>query len=184
MKRAAVLAIFLSACASTPAFFDGASLAGWQTSGAATWLVEAGEIIGSGEGNGFIATLADFSDFELSLDFYVDDDTNSGVFIRCQQRDNIHPNTCYELNIWDRHPVREARTGAIVFHVMPPLVDVNTLGRWNTFQVRAVGGRVEIRLNNQLTAVLEDAEYASGFIALQRWEYGRVRFRNLELKEL
>ena len=58
---------------------------------------------------------------------------------RCRERANIHPDNCFELNIYDAHPRQEARTGAIVFKVMPPLVHVDTVGRWNTYEVVAQG---------------------------------------------
>ena len=64
------------------------------------------------------------------------------------------------------------------------LAHVETVGHWNTYEITARGGFLEARVNGTVTAVLEDADPTRGFIALQRWEQGSVRFRNLELKPI
>jgi hypothetical protein len=185
MFRATLLAIFLSACAATPvALFNDADLTGWYPQGDADWRMEAGEIIGAGAGDGYLLSEAEYADFDLTLEFQIDAETNSGIYVRCQERDRVHPDTCYEMNIWDLHPQQEARTGAIVFRVMPPLAQVNTLQGWNSYRIRAEGPILQVWVNDQLTAVLEDAELAQGFIALQRWQTGSVRFRNVQMREL
>lgn len=173
----------LSACTQTTSLIDGGgSLAGWQESGDAHWKVNEGSIESSGTGNGYLATVAEYSDFELSAEFWVDATTNSGIFIRCKNRTNIHPDTCYELNIWDEHPKQEARTGAIVFKVMPPLEQVDTIGRWNLYEISAKGGVLIVAVNGQTTARMEDADPTPGFIALQHYETGTVKFRNIKIK--
>jgi hypothetical protein len=161
--------------------FDGSSLTGWQAGNSGVWRASAGELVGDGERDSYLATDAEYGNFVLSLEFSVDAGVNSGVFIRCQQRDNIHPTTCLELNIWDQHPQQEARTGAIVFRFMPPLAKVDTLGHWNHLRVEARGPRVELAINETLTARLTDADATPGFIALQHFGSGRVRFRNIVL---
>jgi hypothetical protein len=185
MEKTAVLLVVacaLSACTQTTSLFDGASLAGWQESGEAHWRVHDGNIESSGTGNGYLSTVAEYSDFELSAEFWVDVSTNSGIFIRCKDRANIHPDTCYELNIWDEHPKQEARTGAIVFKVMPPLAQVDTIGRWNLYEVSAKGGVLIVKVNGQTTARMENADPAPGFIALQHYEKGVVKFRNIDIR--
>lgn len=185
MNKTAVLffaACVLSACTQSTYLFDGASLSGWRKSGDAQWAVHEGNIESSGTGNGYLSTADEYSDFELSAEFWVDATTNSGIYIRCKDRDNIHPDTCYELNIWDKHPTQEARTGAIVFKVMPPLAQVDTIGRWNLYEVSAKGGVLIVKVNGQTTARMENADPAPGFIALQHYETGTVKFRNIEIK--
>lgn len=167
--------------AETLPLFNGESLLGWQTDDGAFWYVEEGAIVASGSGDGFLSTLKTYGDFYLKVEFLVDATTNSGAFIRCRDRERIHPETCYELNIWDEHPKQEARTGAIVMHVMPPLAQVQTVGQWSTLEVMARGGRIEVKVNGELTAALDDADATPGFIALQHWEKGTVRFRAVEI---
>jgi hypothetical protein len=174
-------AIQLTACATGTALFNGADLSGWDVVGDADWRVESGELVASGDGDGFLVSQAQFADFQLQLQFWVDDTTNSGVFIRCQDRTKIHPETCYELNIWDQHPQQEARTGAIVFNVMPPLAQVSTVGRWNNYDITAQGGTLVVTVNGILTAMMTRADPQGGYIALQHAEKGEVRFRNIRI---
>lgn len=186
-----LLLVLVSACSSQApvrdpfqALFDGASLAGWSVSGDVDWRVENGEIIASGPGDGFLLSDQEFQDFHLTLEFWVDADTNSGIFFRCDNRENIHPETCYEANIWDEHPQQIARTGAIVHKAMPPLKHVSTVGHWNTYKIAAEGKRVMVIVNGETTAFLYDAQIKNGFIALQHWRKGTVKFRNILIRKL
>jgi hypothetical protein len=68
--------------------FDGRSLDGWVVhSGAAEYSVELGAIVGesvAGTGNTFLCTERPFGDFELELEFKVDEALNSGVQVRSE----------------------------------------------------------------------------------------------------
>lgn len=185
-KALALLALcmLLMGCAPAPVLFDGVSLDGWESTGDANWSVVEGEIVSSGNGDGYLFSAEEYGDFELSAEFWVDATTNSGLYIRCKDRENIHPDTCYELNIWDDHPQQEARTGAIVYKVMPPLYHVKTIDRWNTYQVIAKGSSLHVSVNGEVTATMETADPTPGFIALQHWAEGTVMFRNLEIRPL
>jgi hypothetical protein len=178
---AGLLCLSRLAHADPVALFDGHSLAGWKTDGAAHWTVADQAIVGSGSEDGFLVSDKDYGDFYLRAEFWVDATTNSGIFIRCRDRARIHPETCYELNIWDAHPQQEARTGAVVMHFMPPMAKVATVGHWNTYEVTARGGNVEVKVNGLTTAVLNNADPTAGFIALQHWAAGTVKFRKIEL---
>jgi len=180
----AVLLLPLGASADPVSLFDGQSLKGWQVQGEADWLARDGQIIGGGEGDGYLYSDAEFGDFYLKVEFWVDASVNSGIYVRCKDRANIHPDTCYEMNIWDKHPKQELRTGAIVFRFQPPLAQVETVGRWSTYEITARGGFLEAKVNGKVTAVLEDADPTAGFIALQRWQQGMIKFRNFEFKPL
>jgi hypothetical protein len=161
--------------------FDGHSLEGWQPQGDIAWAVADNMIVASGSGDGFLASIGDYGDFHLLVEFWVDATTNSGIFIRCRDRARIHPETCYELNIFDAHPQQEARTGAIVMRSMPPMASVETVGRWSTFEVTAKGTFIDVKVNGVTTARLDNADAAPGFIALQHWAQGTVKFRRIEL---
>ena len=176
--------LLLASCAGPVSLFDGYTLTGWRIVGDADWSVAHREIEAGGTGDGQLASEGRYGDFQLRLEVWVEASVNSGIFVRCKDRARIHPDTCYELNIWDDHPQQEARTGAIVFRFVPPMAEVDTVGNWNTYEVTAKGGSLEVRVNGVTTAVLEDADPTPGFIALQRWGQGTVKFRNIELKPL
>ena len=152
----------------------------WTSVGSAIWDFKNNELIGR-EGDGFLVSKRTYREFELSVDFWISKDTNSGIFILCQDRASINPESCYELNIWDNHPNQEARTGSIVGRGMPPLAKVTTEGRWNTYQVIIRDSTITVKVNDILTATLTDKKLQAGFVALQKWGGGQVRFRNLKI---
>ena len=153
----------------------------WRTNGATT---EAGPYKKAGfEEMSFLVSPGKHADFRLSVEFWVDADTNSGILIRCGDEQEITPATCYEINIWDEHPNPDARTGAIVMQTKP-LAQVNTTGRWNTCVIEAVGGTVTASFDGVVTSKLTDAKLRAGYIALQHAGGGVVRFRNLNIESL
>ena len=61
--------------------FDGKSLDNWNQIGDANWKLDDGVVIAD-KGNGFLISKNSYTDFQLRADFWVDDDDNSGIFIR------------------------------------------------------------------------------------------------------
>ena len=47
-----------------------------------------------------------YTDFQITADFWVTDDANSGIFIRLQDPKTIAANNSYEVNIFDKRPTR------------------------------------------------------------------------------
>ena len=117
--------------------FDGSSLNGLAPRGEARWEVADGTISAvEGSGRGLIATTAHHANFELRVDFWIDDTANSGVFIRCPAEGPITQGNAFEVNIYDPHD--SWPTGSInevaKIQTMP-----NTTGKWNTFEIMADG---------------------------------------------
>lgn len=162
----------------------GAQAVDWLVIGPVDWQMADGEFAASGlyEASGYLVSEQTFTDLRLSLEFWIDEATNSGVFVRCSDPQMVSPLTCYEANIWDDHTNQESRTGAIVMHT-PPLVRVDTVGRWNTLEVTAIGSEIRYTVNGQLTAVIQDDAHVTGHIALQYGGERGVRFRNLDLEQ-
>ena len=183
-SKALIAFLFCAAVASA----DSAAtedLADWRHLGELEWSFEGGVVYaGPSEQVGFLVSPDAYSDFTLEVEFWVDDETNSGIFIHCtgepQQPADLNPDDCYEVNIWDNHPVQDFRTGSIVKRVVPT-AEVHTFGKWNTLAVRAVGGRIDVTVNGVPTATLENAKPMSGVIALQYAGKRELRFRNLSI---
>ena len=162
----------------------------WSTLGDIDWridadVVEAGPIasIRPPEGAGYLVSGREFADFTLTVEFWIEDDTNSGVFIRCVDPELIDADTCYEINIWDSHPVQEYRTGSIV-KLAVPIAHVETIGRWNRLRIEASGDTIVASVNETLTARLTDQRSANGVVSLQYGGAGVLRFRNLRIEPL
>jgi len=164
--------------------FDGVSLSGWQSLGEANWFVSDGALIAVGAGDGFLVSDVRYANYRLDLEFWIDETSNSGVFVVCADSKTINPDTCFEANIWDNHPNQQARTGAIVRRVMPPLAEVFTIGKWNSYQIIVSQNSVSCHVNGVLTAQLKQIDNAGGYIALQHFNVGEVRFRNIRLSPL
>ena len=176
--------------------FDGNSnnIDNWNEIGDANWRIEDGAVVAD-KGNGFLVSKNIYSDFQIRAEFWVDADTNSGIFIRCTDPDKITGTTAYEVNIWDTRPDPSYGTGAIV-----DVGKVNPMpkagGKWNVYEITAKGSTFTVTLNGQITVDgAKDAKFASGRIALQHGlgvkddkgvanDRGVVKFRKVEIKPL
>ena len=160
---------------------DGTSLKGWDVVGNANWTVADGAVQAS-MGTGFLVTPMSYTDFQITADFWVTDDANSGIFIRCDDPKTINAMNAYEVNIFDKRPDQSYRTGAIV-DVAKPLTVVNTGGKWNTIDITARGPRMTVLINGQKMVDVQDNKHATGPIALQ-YGAGTVKFKNVRLRTL
>ena len=160
---------------------DGSSLKGWDIVGDANWEV-VDNVVQATKGTGFLVTPAQYGDFQITADFWVTDDANSGVFIRCSDPKTINAMNAYEVNIFDKRPDKTYRTGAIV-DVAKPLTIVNTGGKWNTIDITARGPRMTVLINGQKMVDVQDNKHGRGPIALQ-YGAGTVKFKNVRLKTL
>ncbi|AXT19601.1 DUF1080 domain-containing protein [Flavobacteriaceae bacterium AU392] len=155
----------------------------WEIKGTSSWSFQDNELVAVADSTrGFVVTKANYKNFELNLEFKPDNTINSGVFVRCNT-DDISATNCYEINIWDLHPNQDNRTGAIVTRVKP-LKKVETLNKWNTYKIICEGNVLNIWVNDILTATLEDDQLIEGTIALQAFEHGEIRFRNVTITQL
>jgi len=136
------------------------------------------------EERAYLVLAQPYDNFELSVEYWIEPDTNSGVYVRCQDADAITATSCYEVNIWDANENADNRTGAIV-NFTPPMVETNALEEWANMTIRAEGESVSVTINGQTTAELTDDTYTSGHVGLQYGgNNGLVKFRNLEIVEL
>lgn len=184
--------------------FDGRTLAGWtRRGGAAEYRVEDGTIVGEtrpNQPNAFLCTDAVFSDFELTFEFRVDAEANSGVQFRSNSRPDYRNGVVhgYQFEIdtteraWTGGVYEEGRRGWIANLVRNDAARAAFRpGAWNRGRVLAVGNRVRTWLNDVPAADLTDFAPISdrtGFVALQvhgvgaRKEPLRVAWRNLRLR--
>ncbi|MBI4264153.1 MAG: DUF1080 domain-containing protein [Acidobacteria bacterium] len=161
--------------------FDGKSLDGWNVVGDANWEVVDG-VVQASRGSGFLVTPMAYGDFQITVEFWVDEAANSGVFIRCSDPGTITAANAYEVNIFDRRPDPAYRTGAIV-NVAMPLAAINAGGQWNTFDITAQGARLTVTLNGTRMVDVQDGTFARGPIALQ-YGAGVVKFRTVRIRTL
>jgi len=169
--------------------FDGKNLDNWNKIGDANWRIEDGAVVAD-KGNGFLVSKNSYGNFQLRAEFWVDDDANSGIFIRCVDPDKVTGSSAYEVNIWDRRPDPTYGTGAIV-NVAKVDPMPKAAGKWNVYEIIAQGPKFTVTLNGQKTVDgAQDAKFANGRIALQHGlglkdnDRGVVKFRKVEIKPL
>ena len=161
--------------------FDGSSIDGWRVLGDANWEL-ADAAVSADSGSGYLVTESSYGDFELTLEFWVDELANSGVFIRCSDPDNIGAANSYEVNIYDTRADQTYRTGGIV-NVAAPTSVINTGGQWNSYEITAQGSRLVVILNGTQVVDATHDQFVRGPIALQ-YGAGTVRFRNVQIRVL
>lgn len=181
------------------ALFDGQSLRGWtQRGGKAEYRVEDGAIVGKTvpkTPNSFLCTDGMYGDFELELEFKVDDALNSGVQIRSETRPDGKVRG-YQVEIdpsersWTGGLYEEGGRGWLAN------LEANARGRgalrrgaWNTMRVSAVGDTFSTWINEvPVVQGFKDERTKSGFIALQVHDVGdraaplEVRWRKIEIR--
>jgi hypothetical protein len=165
---------------------DGASgLQNWDKYGDVIWRAEDGAIVAdkkTGKENGFLMTKKSYSNFQLRTEFWVSNDANSGIYMRCSDLKNIVDKTCYEANIFDERKDPTYGTGAIV-HISPISPMPKAGGKWNVYEITVKGDRMIVVLNGVTTADARDSKFTSGPIGLQ-YAAGVVKFRKFQIKPL
>jgi hypothetical protein len=196
MKRlyACALALFfamgLAGCAGSMSqsdsgwvtLFDGSNLNSWDRIGDANWRLANG-LVEADKGNGFLISKNSYTNFQIRAEFWVDDEANSGIFLRLADRTKVTATNSYEVNVFDKRPDPSYGTGAIV-NVAKAETVLKAGGKWNTYEILANGDQFTITLNGVRTVNgVRDNKHASGPIALQ-YAGGVVKFRKVQIKPI
>jgi hypothetical protein len=160
--------------------FDGSTMFGWEVGSEANWQVEDGTLVVSEGEQGLLCTTARFDNYELTLEFNADPETNSGIFLRTPLRPTDPQTDCYELNIAPAD--NPFPTGSLVGRKR---IEGDPQGSgWQRFDVTVDGSRITAMLDGQPVIDYDDPQpLERGRIGLQLNE-GRVAFRNIRLKPL
>ncbi len=194
--------------------FDGKDTSQWRgfrrTELPARWKAQDGLfsiIPGEGRG-GDIVTVEEYKDFDLRLDWRVEQRGNSGIFYRSSEKFRPAYITGPEFQLLDderhpdgKNPLTSSGSGYGLF--APTKKVVKPAGQWNSARIVAKGNLIEHYLNDQLVVkyeinspewkaafekskfakVKEYAQMPEGRIVLQ--DHGnRADFRNLRIKRL
>ena len=158
------------------------SFDGWSPLGAGEWSFTEGTLQGKNGKMGYLVSKDAYTDFEILAEFWADEPCNSGIFIRCQDRNKVGSDNAYEVNIFDKRPDPSYGTGAIVdIAKVSPMP--KAAGKWNVLEVIAKGPRMIVVLNGQQTVDASDAKFRSGPVALQS-AAGTIRFRKVQIRNL
>lgn len=180
--------------------FNGENLDGWKIrNGEAPFTVEDGEIVGtytSGTPNTFLCTKKNYSDFILTFEGFLGEETNSGVMFRAQSKPDYKDGRVhgYQMEMdpskrkWTGGIYDEARRGWIYnLERNQAAKNVFKLNDWNKFRIEAIGTSLNVWVNGVQTADLIDDVDAAGFIGLQvhackeNLNGRQVKFRNIQI---
>jgi hypothetical protein len=166
--------------------FDGKNLDQWDGDGTATFAIEDGAVIAKDKKDpkavaSYLISKQSYKNFILRAEFWVSDDANSGLFLRCDPK-KIGAKTCYEYNIFDQRPDQTYGTASIVY-----IAEVNPMpkagGKWSTMEAGADGRHLTIVFDGKKTVDVRNGLWEEGHIALQ-FGVGTVKFRKVEIKPL
>jgi len=149
--------------------FDGKTAAGWrgykQQTLPAGWKAIDGALTRVGQA-GDIVTVDEFGNFELTLEWKLAPNGNSGVFYRVVEDDPVMWHMAPEYQIIDnayKEPLKPGQYAAANYDLDPPSRDVTKpIGSWNLTRIVARGAHVEHWLNG-----VKVVEYELGSPAMQ-----------------
>jgi hypothetical protein len=178
--------------------FNGKDLTGWQTTG--NWVVGEDKVLtlkprpgesGWKRFDDYIATVKQYGDFVLDLEFKFEKGGNSGVFMRVGDLKN-HVDSGFELQILDTHGLANPGhhdCGGIIKTQGPSKNMVKPAGEWNRYTITLKGDQLTVVLNGEQIQDLDLSKTdlknrpAKGHISFQD-EAKRIWYRNVRIKEL
>lgn len=198
MKYTAIL--LLAICMSSTmlaqkskSLFNGKNLKGWTIHGTEKWYVENGELIcESGPDNqyGYLSTKKAYKNFELNLQFKLEANGNSGVFIRSGIEGTKISGWQVEVAPQGKHTGGIYESYGRGWLIKPKPEDESKLNAngWNDMRILVQGDKVTTFLNGHQMVDITDAKIGAGegFIALQIHDGGgiKVRWKNIRITEL
>lgn len=173
--------------------FNGRDLTGWKIHGTEKWYVENRELVcesGPDKQYGYLSTNKKYKNFILKLQFKLEANGNSGVFIRSDIEGTRISGWQVEVAPADHHTggIYESYGRGWMIKPSPEKEKILKPNDWNDMRIEVVGDKVTTFLNGQQMVQLEDEKIgqANGFIALQIHDGGgiKVRWKNIRIKTL
>ena len=177
---------------------NGNDLSQWQAIGSAKWQAKEGVLLGGQDGDpkrsGIIITKDTFGDFDLSLEFKIDEHGkyNSGIYFRRAKSKPLgHP---YQLNIG--RGVADEPVGLHMYKWLDKGDEKDLIRKplqWNTIRLLVIGPHIRAWLNEKPIVNYTDPKPRAdlkqpGTIGLQTYgaqgHAGWVKFRNIRILRL
>jgi glucose/arabinose dehydrogenase len=196
--------------------FDGETTAGWRNYNKPEindkWVVKDGALVRTGGGAGDIVSQEQFGNFELSLEYKISEEGNSGLMFRVLEGPRPPWHTGPEVQIQDNVNGHDPQKAGWLYQLYKPgpglegdapLDATRPVGEWNQLYLRVEAGQSEVCMNGVRYYRFEigsddwkrrvaDSKFAKfemfgkpdkGHICLQ--DHGDVvSFRNIKVREL
>lgn len=177
--------------------FNGRDLDGWSSADgkeATCWKVVDGCLMCTGKRGPWLRSREEFGDFNLRLEYKLQEGGNSGVYIRVPKDGNHHGvGAGIEVQLLDDRAKKHAKIQpdqhcGSLYAIVPASKHVGKpAGEWNTLEIDCRGKRYRVRHNGETIVDADDAKCAelqgrrtSGFLGLQNHN-SQVWFRNLRI---
>jgi hypothetical protein len=161
--------------------FDGKSLAGWHVMNGGKFAA-AGGVIRLRGGSGWLRSDKEYTDFDLRLDVrWLKPRQDSGIFLRASKEGKNWPDRRYEVQCENSARVAMLFGAKHKLDKEKAAKALKGADAWNTFEVRCVGTRCEVKLNGELVCTSDDLKRPGGYIGLQG-EVGHLDFRNIRIQ--
>ncbi len=173
--------------------FNGKDLTGWAINGTEKWYVENGELVcesGPDKQYGYLSTNKSYKNFILKLNFKLEANGNSGVFIRSAIEGTKISGWQVEVAPPGHHTGGIYESYGRGWLIQPKPEDEKLLKptEWNAMKIQVTGDEVTTWLNGKQIVYLKDEKIGegNGFIALQIHDGGgiKVRWKDIKIKEL
>jgi hypothetical protein len=169
--------------------FNGKDVSGWLCQDPRHpmgWFVQNGILMNEGKNACNIYSQQKFQDFKLQVEFNVDPESNSGVYLRGR----------YEIQILDGYtrPMDVHSQGALYGFIVPAVKADKPAGEWQTYDITLIANHVTVIMNGAKIidnaevpgitgGALDAREKEPGPIMLQG-DHGKVQFRKVRLTPL
>lgn len=179
--------------------FNGKDLSGFVQVLDSKWVVENGVLLarqdpsGRRQGESWLITEKDYTDFELTLKFRVSKGGNSGVFLRdpvpraerlaAPDGGPVPWEIGMEANIQDS-PKTDWPTGSVYSIGTAAVHDLDRPGEWNDMKIKVQGERVTTWVNDKLAVDVTQTRTKKGGIGFQRHGTPEYTDKLVELKDI
>lgn len=173
--------------------FNGKDLTGWTVHGTEKWYVENKHLVcesGPDKQYGYLSTNKTYKNFVLTVEFKLEANGNSGVFIRSGIEGTKISGWQVEVAPAGHHTGGIYESYGRGWIIQPKPEDEKNLKPtgWNKMKIRVSGDEVTTWLNGKQMVYLKDEKIGKGdgFIALQIHDGGgiKVRWRDIVVEEL
>jgi len=182
--------------------FNGTDLTGWEGAGRPAsdcWTVESGELVCLKKKGPWLRSQRAFGDFNLRLEYRVNKNGNSGVYVRVPKNGNHHrenatqPPAGFEVQILDdgygkKRKLKPYQYCGSVYDIAGATKHVGRKpGEWNTLEINCRGRNITTLHNGELIVQVTpdthpkiNLRQRKGYLGLQN-HGGGVKFSNLRI---
>ena len=161
--------------------FDGKTLTGWHVMNKGKFEARDGVIQLRG-GGGWLRSEKEYADFVLKLEArWLKPRQDSGIFLRASKEGKNWPDRKVEVQCENSGRVAMLFGAKYQLDKEKAAKVLKPGNEWNTFEIRCVGSRCEVKLNGELVCTSDDIKLKKGYIGFQG-EVGQLDFRNIQIQ--